>query len=136
MKVLSLTEPFATLIADGKKRIETRSWKTNYRGELYIHASMTKVSKENLNDKELMALVDINKLNFGKIICKCKLVDCLYMTNEYVNWMKNNNYQEYVCGGYQEGRYAWILEDVEILDEPLEVKGHLGIWNYKKDNEK
>ena len=39
MKVLSIVEPYATLIKENKKIIETRSWKTNYRGELYIHAS-------------------------------------------------------------------------------------------------
>ena len=33
---------------------------------------------------------------------------------------------------YEEGRYAWILENVEILDKPIKVKGHLGIWNYEK----
>ena len=46
MKVLSITEPFATLIKNKKKFIETRSWKTNYRGELYIHASKTKINKK------------------------------------------------------------------------------------------
>ena len=51
MKVLSLTEPFATLIKEGKKKIETRSWQTNYRGELYIHASMTKPAKSDLEDQ-------------------------------------------------------------------------------------
>ena len=45
MKVLSLTEPYATLIKNGIKTIETRSWKTNYRGKLYIHASSTKFQK-------------------------------------------------------------------------------------------
>lgn len=48
MKVLSLTEPFATLILNGSKIVETRSWKTSYRGELYIHASLTKISKNDL----------------------------------------------------------------------------------------
>lgn len=132
MKVLSLTEPFATLIMNGSKRVETRSWKTNYRGELYIHASMTKISKDDLNDKELMSLVDVNKLNYGYIVCKCKLVDCICMTDEYVKDMKDNNYTEYVCGDYEGGRYAWILEDVEVLDERIAVKGHLGIWNYNE----
>ena len=51
MKVISLTEPYATLIKDKKKWIETRSWKTSYRGELYIHASMTKVNKQVMNNK-------------------------------------------------------------------------------------
>ncbi len=46
MKVLSLTEPYATLILESKKDVETRSWKTSYRGELYIHASMTKITKK------------------------------------------------------------------------------------------
>ena len=47
MKVLSLTEPYATLIKKGVKTIETRSWKTNYRGKLYIHASSQHVFPEN-----------------------------------------------------------------------------------------
>lgn len=62
MKVLSLTEPYATLIYEKKKRIETRSWKTNYRGELYIHASQTKVSKKVLEDNELMSLLERGKI--------------------------------------------------------------------------
>lgn len=35
MKALSLTEPYATIIKKGKKAIETRSWKTNYKGKFY-----------------------------------------------------------------------------------------------------
>ena len=45
IKVLSLTEPFATLIKENMKLIETRSWKTSYRGEFYIHASVTEIAK-------------------------------------------------------------------------------------------
>ena len=51
MKVLSLTEPYATIIKEGKKTIETRSWKTNYRGKLYIHASSTKIPKKYRENK-------------------------------------------------------------------------------------
>ena len=79
---------------------------------------------------ELMSLVDETKMNYGNIICKCNLVDCIYMTKDYVETMKKNNYQEYVCGVYEEGRYAWILEDIVPLEEPIKAKGHLGIWNY------
>lgn len=129
MKVLSLTEPFATLICEKKKMIETRSWKTNYRGELFIHASKTKISQNNLTNMELMSLVDNKDMNFGHIICKCNLVDCIYMTKEYVHNMEFNNRQEYICGIYKEGRYAWILEDIEVID-PIKATGKLGIWNY------
>lgn len=128
MKVLSIIEPWATLIKDGAKRIETRSWKTSYRGELYIHSSKTKISKEAKNNKELMSLVK-SDFAFGNIICKCVLVDCVYMTSEFIEDLKKNNYQEYVCGEYKVGRYAWILEDVQVVDN-IPVNGHLGIWNY------
>ncbi len=43
MKVLSIKEPYASLIMNGDKKIETRSFKTNYRGPLYIHASGKKI---------------------------------------------------------------------------------------------
>lgn len=133
MKVLSLTEPCATLIKEKKKLVETRSWKTSYRGELYIHASSTKIPKEWKDDLEFMGLVKDNELNFGNIICKCNLVDCVYMTKEYVENIKNNNHQEYICGKYEEGRYAWILKDIEPLNNPIKAKGHLSIWNYEKE---
>ncbi len=129
MKVLSLTEPYATLILNGNKHIETRSWKTTYRGKLYIHASMTKIKKETLNNKELMSLIENKDLHFGYIICKCDLVDCIYMTKEYVEEIKNNNYEEYICGEYKEGRYAFILDNIELVD-PIKAKGKLSIWNF------
>ena len=132
MKVISLTEPYATLIKENKKKIETRSWKTSYRGELYIHASKTHIPKEWKDNKELMDLVKESPLNFGNIICKCNLVDCIYMTKEYVENMKRNNYQEYICGEYKEGRYAWILENIQVLDNPIRAKGHLSIWKYEE----
>lgn len=135
MKVLSLTEPCATLIKEKKKLVETRSWKTDYRGELYIHASATSIPKAWKEDTEFMSLVDNISLNFGYIICKCNLIDCIYMTKEYVKNMKKNNYQEYICGKYEEGRYAWVLENVTPLKHPIKAKGQLNIWNYYNEFE-
>ena len=128
MKVLSLTEPYATLIKIGVKKIETRSWKTSYRGKLYIHASSTKIPKEYKNNKELMNLVNVNELNFGNIICSCNLVDCIEMTDKFIEEVKKNK-EEFICGVYKIGRYAWILEDIKVLENPIPAKGHLGIWN-------
>ena len=130
MKVLSLTEPYATLIKNGIKTIETRSWKTSYRGRLYIHASSTKIPKTYKDNKELMSLVDINDLNYRNIICMCDLVDCVEMTDEFINDIKKNKKNEYITGIYSNGRYAWIFKNIEILDNPIKAKGHLGIWNF------
>lgn len=96
---------------------------------------MTKPSKADLKDEALMSLIENKEMNFGYIICKCNLVDCVYMTKEYINSMKNNNYQEYICGEYSEGRYAWILEDITPLEIPIKAKGHLSIWNYELEKD-
>ena len=55
------------------------------------------------------------------------------MTEEYIKDMKENHYTDYICGGYEIGRFAWILEDVELI-EPIFAKGRLGIWHYNEDN--
>ena len=81
MKVLSLTEPCATLIKEKKKLVETRSWKTSYRGELYIHASSTKIPKEWKEDTEFMGIVTDKALNFGNIICAWILEDIKPLDN-------------------------------------------------------
>lgn len=128
MKVLSIKEPFASLIMIGVKHIETRSFKTNYRGELYIHASLGthKITSESC----ILNLIDMNNLNNGFIICKCKIVDCVCMDEEFIENVKKNNPDEYICGEYKEGRYAWLLSDIQALDEFIPAKGKLGIWNY------
>ena len=132
MKVLSITEPYATLIKKGIKTIETRSWKTSYRGKLYIHASSTRIPKEYRENKELMNLIKEEELSFGKIICSCELMDCVEMTEKFINKIKENE-KEYITGFYKEGRYAWILGNIEVLKEPIKAKGHLGIWNMEEE---
>ena len=109
MKVLSIKEPFASLVSSGIKKIQTRSWKTNYRGEIYIHVSLSKTGSSDKNrfDKLMDLLPKDYELQYGKIICKCNLVDCIYMTEEYILEIKKNS-NEYLCGRYEVGRYAWI----------------------------
>lgn len=126
MKVISIKEPFATLIKENIKNIETRSWKTNYRGEIYIHAS--KVS-DKTRTQELLELTKDLKMNNGNIIAKATLVDCKYIDQEFIKEIKQNE-TEYLCGYYEEGRYAWILKDIKKI-KPIPAKGKLNIWNYE-----
>lgn len=131
MKVLTIREPFATLIKNKVKYIETRSWKTNYRGELYIHSGLAKLSKDIKERKNLSELYNEDDLKYGYIICKCNLVDCIYMTDEFIKEEKEKNPNNFIAGRYEVGRYAWVLDDIEPI-KPIEAKGKLGIWNYKK----
>ncbi len=125
MKVLSIKEPYATLIKDNIKHIETRSWKTNYRGELYIHASLAKSKKEILLNPKINHVYKDSDLNYGYVICSCKLVDCVYMNDDFIKKIRNT--PEYDMGIYQVGRYAWILEDIKPI-EKIKAKGKLNIW--------
>ena len=131
MRVLSIIEPFGTLIAKKVKFIETRGYKTSYRGELYIHASKTKMAN---TDKDLLELISQKELNYGLLVCKCKLVDCVYMTKEYVEKIQKEKPLEYRCGDYQVGRYAWILEDILELSNKIPIKGQLGIFDFYEED--
>ena len=129
MKVVSIIEPWASLIKEKVKYIETRSWKTNYRGKLYIHASLKKVPKKDERINNLITLLKDKDFKYGHIIAEATLVDCIYMDEDFISKIKNNN-QEYICGEYSIGRYAWVLEDIKELSKPIPAKGSLGIWNY------
>ena len=76
--------------------------------------------EDTFNEEELL---------YGNIICKCNLVDCVYMTEDFIEAEKKKDYNNFISGHYKVGRYAWVLEDVEII-KPIPVKGQLGIWNY------
>ncbi len=127
MQVLSIKEPFATLVKDGVKIYETRSWKTNYRGELYIHASLGACTSSNKN--KAMSYLK-STINPGYILCKCNLVDCILMDDDFINYIEKETHEK-DYGEYSKGRYAWKLELLEVLKETISAKGKLGIWNFE-----
>ena len=130
MKVLSIKEPFATLIKDGIKIYDTRSWKSNYRGEIYIHASLSLSKSENVETANKYLKSGIKS---GCILCKCELIDCILMTKDFIDYInKETNESDY--GRYEVGRYAWKLRVIEVLPKPISAKGKLGIWNYNINN--
>lgn len=128
-KVLTIKEPFASLIKENIKFIETRSWRTNYRGEIYIHAGKSKVDLKDDRIVNLINLLNDKEMKYGYILLRANLIDCVYMTPEYIEEIKKNE-NEYMSGFYSEGRYGWILDNIEVLDQPILAKGQLGIWNY------
>lgn len=124
MKVLSIKEPYATLIAKNIKHIETRSWKTPYRGKLYIHASLAKMPSNDVID----GLITKKETSPGYILCSCNLVDCIYMDDNFIKKMQNT--LEYDLGFYSIGRYAWVLEDIKPVKK-VKARGKLNIWEFE-----
>lgn len=123
MKVLTIKQPYASLIAHGFKKYEFRTWKTKYRGELYIHTGKSTV-------KEKMKLVSDYNLEYpnGYIIAKVNLVDCILVDEKMNEELKKGNDKVYTHN--YTNSYAWVFKDVEILKNPIKVNGKLSIWNY------
>ena len=133
MRVITLQEPWASLIGEAIKVIETRSWPCNQFGELYIHAGSTKISPSDNRKNELAGWLK-GPLHYGTIFAKCNLSDCILITDEYAQKIKESNPMCFLCGDYTPGRFAWILTDIEPI-EPIFKTGKLGIWYYDKDGE-
>lgn len=78
MKVISIKQPFASLIAEGYKEYEFRTWKTSYCGEIYIHASL------GIDTKAMKKYKDLNlEYPTGCIIAKGNLNDCIEIDEEF-----------------------------------------------------
>ena len=124
MKALSLLQPWASLVAVGAKKIETRSWRTNYRGPLAIHASRGwTMESQDLCDRFRFNLE--TALPFGAIIATADLIDCMSTSDLTLTLTM----KERAFGDYSPGRFAWILANVHRLDAPIHCKGRLGIWD-------
>jgi len=80
MKVITIKQPWATLIAEGYKEYEFRTWKTKYRGEILIHAGIG-------IDKNAIDRFKHLKLEYpsGKIIAKAIITDCVKVDNKLKN---------------------------------------------------
>lgn len=137
IKCVSLTQPWATLVAIGAKQIETLSWWTSYRGPLAIHASKKfpkdcrelcyeaafEIALEGLGPKDLP---------LGMVIAIATLVDCREISRgTRAAILSFGKPSEIDFGDYTSGRYAWYLEDVKPLAKPVPARGSLGLWNWE-----
>lgn len=120
MKALSLWQPWASLIAHGVKRVETRGNSTNYRGPLLIHAAKVWGTEQQSVHDRLMANETIKArtpwaLPFGAVVAVAKLVAVHRMTQTLIDAQTP---LEREVGNWQVGRYAWVLEDVRSIPWP------------------
>lgn len=101
-KALSVKQPWANLIASGKKTIETRTWRTNYRGLILICSSKNPPTPEPA----------------GCVVAMAELYDCRILSNRD---------EKAACCDCSYGGYAWMLRNIQRV-KPVPVKGELGIF--------
>ncbi len=134
MKAITLTQPWASLVAIRAKKIETRPWNTNYRGPLAIHAAkeMNAVARacyhkpmfcEALAAKGILNLED---LPLGVVIAICKLI----AVHPITRFTEVPIDPEFSFGDYRWGRYMFILENIERFPHPIPARGALNLWEW------
>lgn len=129
MKVLTLRQPWATLVAEGIKKYEFRSWKTKYRGKVLIHAG-TGIDKEDMKKYDNMNLDFPSR----RIVAIVEIEDCLELTDELNKKIIDENNIAY--GSKVRTGYAWKLNNIKKIDYDKEINGQLGLWNINLDEEK
>ena len=141
MKALSIKQPWASLIAHGIKDIENRTWKTHFRGRIYIHASgKLAAPKDSLgllmpkditpNDMDWYEWVWKKEYLLSAIIGEVDIVDCVI--NHPSIWAEKSDLGKVVFRN-EKPTYNWVLSNPVLYEKPiLNVKGKLSFWEYEQ----
>lgn len=128
---ITLTQPWATLMALGWKTVETRSWSTRFRGPLAIHAAKgfplgcRDLIEEPFFSTTLRAAgySTAKQLPLGQILAVCFLEGC-EPTEQLAPKISE---MEQAFGDYSAGRFGFVTSEVRKLKTPMQFKGALGI---------
>lgn len=126
MKVITIKQPFATLISEGLKEYEFRTWRTRYRGDILIHAGKG-IDKKTMKKFEHLNL----EYPIGCIIAKATLTDCITIDEEARGMLKEKQsivYSNIINHPEWEG-YGFKLENIEKI-KPIPINGKLSLWDY------
>ena len=126
VKAISLWQPWASAMALGFKKIETRSWSTNYRGFLLIHAAKKVIQWPDIRTQAMFdgIVSQPSDLPLGQILCVVNLIGC-----ELIRVLNCPlTYSEQVWGDYTSGRYKWITKDLQEIS-PFPYRGRQGLFD-------
>lgn len=130
MKVITIKQPWATLISEGYKEYEFRTWKTKYRGDILIHAG------KGIDKKAVERFKYLNlEYPVGQIIAKATITDCIYVDEEFTQKMYKKDpvvYKGLINKDDWDG-YGFKLENVKKI-KPIEINGKLSLWDYDYEN--
>ena len=118
MKALSLKQPWAELVLQGKKKIEIRKWNTKFRGKFFIHSSK-------VPDSDAMEKFGFSDLPCGFILGEAELVD----VKAYKNKKEFGKDKNLHLATSKFGDHGFILKNVKRI-APIKAKGNLNFWNF------
>ena len=135
MKVLPIWQPWASLVAVGAKRVETRHWAAppDLIGQrIAIYATKKKselalVRSSPFADRLISELGRLDgNLPLGAIVATAVLDRCSEMTLRSILALQGSGLHEYAFGLYAPGRFAWVLRDVDHLTEAVPFAWSVG----------
>lgn len=117
MRAITVCQPWAWAIIEGRKLVENRNWPTQYRGVLAIHAgkSMQWFTGGNLPDGTPEPVVD--SLIFGAVIGTVEIYDCV-----------RRNSAKVTGNCWAEGPWCWLLRNQQKFDRPVFCRGQQGFF--------
>src|SRR5262245_17702507 len=140
IKALSLWQPYASLMAIGAKKIETRSWPTGYRGLIAIHAAKkwdADLADICYREPFLKVLKNIqewqghiggpSRLPRGCFVAVGRLTHCI-STSDHPKLIPAIGTNEYHFGNYAPGRFMWVFDEIWKLSTPVYARGHQQLW--------
>lgn len=134
IKAVTISQPWASLIARGEKWIENRTWSTNYRGELAIHAGkgLQYLTKEDIKQYPTGCIIAVGQL------VACERLDTIQQMSvseldqhDLIHLGAYRTWSQAAIHHYAEGPWCWILEDVQPVDH-FPCKGAQGLWNINR----
>ncbi len=129
MKCLSVCQPFAELIVQGKKTIELRKWNTKFRGEFLVHAA------KNILEPDCKRMkISPKTVTTGAIIGKVNLVDVKKYESD--KELKADKKKHHSSSDFTKNKYGFILEKPKKLRIPIEYSGKLNFFEFHPDEMK
>lgn len=121
IRVITLKQPWASLVANGLKIYEFRNMNYSYRGKILIHAGKG-------FDKDAMERVKDYNLDYptAKILAEVEIVDCIKIDNNFYEMINKLNSPVY--GNKKRTGYAWKLENINKINIDKIINGKQGIW--------
>jgi len=130
MKAITIKQPWASLICEGIKDIENRSWRTKFRGRILIHASANSIkyfsALDFFGEERLKVIKEktgyVPELPISSIIGSVEIIDCVSKTY--------NRKGDTTSIWADEGQWHWVLANPILFPEPISVKGKQSFWDY------
>jgi hypothetical protein len=121
MKALSFRQPWAELIVQGRKRMDLRTYRTNHRGPLAIHASK-KIERDACTGHGL----NPDDLDTGGVVGVVELVDVIPLTKfDY-----EAHRDEHLAGrNFREPMFGWVLVKPQRLPRMVPARGRMSLFN-------